>query len=649
MSNIIGTTILVSAFLKEEEAFLGLDVDSESRCKLPKDRKLFIPYYQREIRWKKENIMTLIQDIVSGEKFLGNIILSKKNQKEYEIVDGQQRITCLIMMLIYFTKNEKYSRSFEFCNFSICSFPKFEWLSSNQFDLSLLTDEQKEELEKNDDYNQKERYVELYKTIVDFFRDKDNRQLSAFYHNLTNSKLNLIISMDENRDLGMDFFLDVNLKTLPLDVEDIFKGYFFKELDNIEEAKKLWSDIKRAYNAFNKIIISKKSEYPLEALLEHYIRSTLHTFKPSYATLEYSKGFKLTKEIKAEKANPTLANCFIGDHLLNVIKDSDYLKSFAKGLVNYLAIVTDVIASESPTDKFKDLFKCAGGARLDNDTITLCHYMIKSVVLGPDSLPKAVIAKYCISVFDGKEKTKAQYKQIFSAFLFSILFSVFGTNKKNIDEVLPILKADSDNWTRKTIEAIQEYFDKTVIEENILLKKFKIDKPTAEMQYLAQSLGGIYNFFRITKDAVEISNEGQAKEFYKNNTDYSREHFFLNEKGSVHFYNSKGKKDGKLFRYPTEIRQARNSLFNFVFLPKKINLKLENLDFITKFSVLEKEEIKCEYSKKLLDLAQEEFKNIKLNRTNIEGFFAEEFIKGYKNVAEAIMKEVISKCREKVK
>ena len=41
-----------------------------------KGRILSIPDYQREIRWKKETLFALMNDISHGNKFLGNIILS---------------------------------------------------------------------------------------------------------------------------------------------------------------------------------------------------------------------------------------------------------------------------------------------------------------------------------------------------------------------------------------------------------------------------------------------------------------------------------------------------------------------------------------------------------------------------------------------
>ncbi len=82
------------------------------------DRQSFsIDEYQREYKWDKENINELLSDLQAkffsqhktgdettavsgyGEYFLGSIIVSKRNGKNY-LIDGQQRVTSLTLLLI---------------------------------------------------------------------------------------------------------------------------------------------------------------------------------------------------------------------------------------------------------------------------------------------------------------------------------------------------------------------------------------------------------------------------------------------------------------------------------------------------------------------------------------------------------------------
>jgi uncharacterized protein with ParB-like and HNH nuclease domain len=77
-----------------------------------------IDEYQREYKWERENINELIDDLrgkflncyqasdstqkvsTYEDYFLGSIIVSKRNGKNY-LVDGQQRVTSLTLLLIY--------------------------------------------------------------------------------------------------------------------------------------------------------------------------------------------------------------------------------------------------------------------------------------------------------------------------------------------------------------------------------------------------------------------------------------------------------------------------------------------------------------------------------------------------------------------
>jgi uncharacterized protein with ParB-like and HNH nuclease domain len=67
------------------------------------DTRYTVPLYQRSFAWGKDEIEELWDDIISAEKrkaeyFLGTIVLQKKGPGQFEIIDGQQRLTCLTMI-----------------------------------------------------------------------------------------------------------------------------------------------------------------------------------------------------------------------------------------------------------------------------------------------------------------------------------------------------------------------------------------------------------------------------------------------------------------------------------------------------------------------------------------------------------------------
>ena len=75
-----------------------------------------IPPYQRPYSWKEEHCMSLFDDLKNAYEdkeegyFLGNIVIAKSNENSnsLEVIDGQQRLTTLIIfmkVLLHFDKS----------------------------------------------------------------------------------------------------------------------------------------------------------------------------------------------------------------------------------------------------------------------------------------------------------------------------------------------------------------------------------------------------------------------------------------------------------------------------------------------------------------------------------------------------------------
>lgn len=76
-----------------------------------KDHQFVIPEYQRPYAWGDEEIQTLFDDLWefttngqggsenNGTYFLGTVVAYENENKEQEIIDGQQRITSLFLLL----------------------------------------------------------------------------------------------------------------------------------------------------------------------------------------------------------------------------------------------------------------------------------------------------------------------------------------------------------------------------------------------------------------------------------------------------------------------------------------------------------------------------------------------------------------------
>ena len=76
------------------------------------NESLCVPEYQRPYKWTLKNVSQLIDDILRFKDKkayrLGTIVLhkdKKDNKDRYNIVDGQQRITTIILLLKAIQKN----------------------------------------------------------------------------------------------------------------------------------------------------------------------------------------------------------------------------------------------------------------------------------------------------------------------------------------------------------------------------------------------------------------------------------------------------------------------------------------------------------------------------------------------------------------
>lgn len=65
--------------------------------------KYYIPLYQRAYAWTEKQINQLIEDINdhSGENYYIGSLIVYKRANDYEVIDGQQRLTTLLLLFIY--------------------------------------------------------------------------------------------------------------------------------------------------------------------------------------------------------------------------------------------------------------------------------------------------------------------------------------------------------------------------------------------------------------------------------------------------------------------------------------------------------------------------------------------------------------------
>lgn len=236
-----------------------LNVDQKTIMLLFSDKKsdFLIPDYQRPYGWEEEQCQTLWDDIFTfafpennfqnfnkdDEYFLGSIVTFKNENGKLEVIDGQQRLTTLLLLLRAFYVKFKYMQDSNSKRISEM-ISKCIW-KTNEFgeaDLSILkinsevaTDNDKDEFlnilktgEVSKD--QKSNYANNYR----FFQKKLNdflNEFSSYFPYFPARMLSNCILLPieaESQDTALRIFSTLNDRGLPLSDADIFKAQFYK-------------------------------------------------------------------------------------------------------------------------------------------------------------------------------------------------------------------------------------------------------------------------------------------------------------------------------------------------------------------------------------------------------------------------------------
>jgi uncharacterized protein with ParB-like and HNH nuclease domain len=85
--------------------------------------KYIVPLYQRNFAWRRNEIEQLLQDVYEaysksrgeGYYFIGSLVVLKRVNGDYEVIDGQQRLTTLslITKILGLTKNPGFSMTLD--------------------------------------------------------------------------------------------------------------------------------------------------------------------------------------------------------------------------------------------------------------------------------------------------------------------------------------------------------------------------------------------------------------------------------------------------------------------------------------------------------------------------------------------------------
>jgi len=267
-----------------------------------------IPPYQREYTWGKKEWENLLVDILDNDinYFLGSIICIKNTNNEFDLIDGQQRLTTISILL---------STIYDIISGYDEQHPQDDILNSRThkkesklFSLieDLLVYENKPKLtlslqkNNNDDY----KYLLYFNGLLDEVAEPKNwgnrriAKADSFFYNELNELLKeneikeifdfleklinaILIKIDvENVASAFTLFESINYRGKPLSPVDLIKNSIIKNLyndygENPEKINEKWQ-----------IIIDNIEEYKDQI---RFLRHFYHAFKNDKFKLNYKK------------------------------------------------------------------------------------------------------------------------------------------------------------------------------------------------------------------------------------------------------------------------------------------------------------------------------------------------------------------------
>lgn len=651
MSEITGTVIKLRDFLFDVDTQITIKYNGQKHPILAfaKGRILSIPDYQREIRWKKETLFALMNDISHGNKFLGNIILSSANDRDYYIIDGQQRLVSLNMLVNYikFEYQDEINDIEKLVDIKLNCFNKFDIFQSSRYNLKSVNSAQQTAVEESDKLNQIKSLSALYRYIGTSKIIDTPDKARIFLENLKSSQINVIVADEEDVKKSTEYYIDVNLKGIKLDTEDIFKGYLFAQ-DATATIRNSWVELKEAWIKFDENLASTNlsNAYSLTKILEHYMYC--HVFcKPEYDMIHMDEEFLLIDECTVKGTI-----YYSKDHVIKVINNNSLMQEVIDGATRYVNCLNSIVEDDGGVPGcMKTYLKSIDSTERQ----IICNIIKKSILDKGLIVPKMLVLKYFLQI-ESSSASKNDCKKIFAVYFYTVLFMLFGDKKSDAEKIKKVAK--SNDFYKDLISEIKTFVSASKMATTHLtaISRWNSNFENEDLQYKCKSLATIYNYFKLENNVVSVTSVDNLNSFLSNEEKYSVEHFVINKSGTIKYLDDKDE-----YHLPENTRQYGTYIFNFIFIPRKLNgTVLGNYSLQRKLRILKEDnnlkDIDCEYSKMIISTLDGKFngaidvKTLNEQETEeLDKYWLVTFKREYPQFTEAVIDEVVKRLRENIK
>jgi uncharacterized protein with ParB-like and HNH nuclease domain len=294
-----------------------------------------IPDYQRPYAWGEEECRTLWEDLFdfsfpnrdceqfnhNEEYFLGPLVTFKNESNKMEVIDGQQRLTTLMLLLRAFynklgnmqdAKSIRMKEDIERCIWRANDFGEY-CKNDLKIDSEVATDEDKEEfrniLKTGNTEDKKSKYALNFnyflKRITEFL-DGYPSYFAYFPARILNNCVLLPIEA-ESQDTALRIFSTLNDRGKPLSDADIFKAQFYKYYSSMGRKDEFIETWKKLDDISSKVF-NPTSGTPLDELFTRYMYYERALQGTKSSTTEALRKFYEKNNYELLKKEKTLEN-----------------------------------------------------------------------------------------------------------------------------------------------------------------------------------------------------------------------------------------------------------------------------------------------------------------------------------------------------
>jgi len=255
-----------------------------------------VPKFQRDYTWEEEQWDDLWQDIKAllsnddSEHYMGYLVLQTTNNKDFQIIDGQQRMTTMSLLILATLKclkdladagidsERNLKRKESLLNSYIGYIDPVTLISNNKLKLNRNSDDYykqylvllKELPLRNTNASEKH-MRECFNWYYDRIKREFNtgERLAAFIDNIVDKLFFTVIEVTDQLN-AFKVFETLNARGVQLSSSDLLKNYLFSVVD---ETKPHISEIEELENIWSKIV-GKLGEQKFEDYLRYYWNST---------------------------------------------------------------------------------------------------------------------------------------------------------------------------------------------------------------------------------------------------------------------------------------------------------------------------------------------------------------------------------------